>query len=90
MEVLVVRLARLCTGEWRGGGRGAAGSALPAARRSGLGGGVGPLHEARRAAGGLVLVDPALGAGLAQALLRGADRLRRVVGAGVDRPRGAS
>ena len=76
------------TGEWSRQREGAAGRATPVGAIPRCRGGVRPLHQARGAAGGLVLVDPALRRGHAEALLRGADRLRRVLGRRCRSPHG--
>ena len=83
MEVLVARLCRLAPPAGRPGaepgGTGAVGARPEASTApSGLGGGgVDRLHQAALAAGGLVLVDDALGGGLVEALLRQPQRPRR-------------
>ena len=96
MDVLVVRLARLAarSGAARSGRSGPGGLAERSERRCDAASercysarASGALHEARRAAGGLVLVDPAEGRGLVDALLRQAHGLGRALVAGVDRGR---
>ena len=86
IDVLVARLAALSRRH-----QPAAGSrpALSAVERLGARlSDVGAAHQARGAASGLVLVDDALGAGLAEPLLRDLHQLVGVVGAARRRRRG--
>ena len=95
IDVLVARLAALSRRHARGstaraGVTRVASGPSDRAERASVGGGAcaRALHQARRAASGLVLVDDSRTRGLVEPLLRGLHELLGVVGAGLDRGRG--